>query len=409
MNAWPLGGADLYHRNAHQRSLRRGEPGNIAHALYELDGALDPEVLRARAQVLWSLAPMLAGDGGHWPGSTLHAREGAEPDVVVEDWDGDAEAFLARWSARPLPDSWAPQLVLGRGATTALLIRFCHAHLDAGGAHRLVRALESGRIASPLIEPPRDLVRRARRGHSLPARFVAAHVLALRQAALRWLPGMWAPARSDDPPTLVLRSLDAAASRRHFEGGEVGFRLYAIAAQALVEVGAVPRWRRLCVPVPVTLRSRAWAGPVVGNALCGIQLHLPARQLGSRAAARRVVRRAWEGSMRRLEDVLGFGTFELARWVPPPLFALMARAFVPWDRTSLLASYVRLEVGAEGALMGLPVLRSIVLGAPLSPPGLGVVFTRAQGRLTVVVNSRGTGLAGPLLDAILRRLADRDA
>ena len=170
-----------------------------------------------------------------------------------------------------------------------------------------------------------------------------------------------------------------------------------------------PRWRRLCVPVPVTLRSRAWAGPVVGNALCGIQLHLPARQLGSRAAARRVVRRAWEGSMRRLEDVLGFGTFELARWVPPPLFALMARAFVPWDRTSLLASYVRLEVGAEGALMGLPVLRSIVLGAPLSPPGLGVVFTRAQGRLTVVVNSRGTGLAGPLLDAILRRLADRDA
>ncbi len=408
MSSWRLGGADLYHRNADRRSRRRGEAGNVAHVFYELDGAVDAADLRARVQVLLDAAPMLAGACGAWPRSTLTAQPSPELGVEVEPWDGDAEAFLDRWSATPLPDPWAPQFVLGQGQTTALLIRFSHAHLDAGGAHLLVRALQTGAFKGPLIEAPRDLVRRSRRGSSVLGRFLAAHALSVRQAALRWLPGMWGPPRSTEGPGLALETLDVDASRRLFEAGDVGLALYAIAAEALVEVADIPAWRRLCVPVPVTLRNREWNGPIVGNALCGIQLHLPVRSLRDHASARKATKRAWDGAMRRIEDVMGFGTFELARWIPPVVFGPMARAFVPWDRTSLLASYVRLEAGREARVLGLPLRRTVVLGAPLTPPGLGVVFTRAQGRLTVMVNSRGNRLARPLLDAILRRLA-RDA
>ncbi len=408
MSSWRLGGADLYHRNADRRSRRRGEAGNVAHVFYELEGAVDPADLRDRAQALLDAAPMLAGSCGPWPRSALTAQASPEILLEVEPWDGDAEAFLDRWSATPLPDPWAPQFVLGRGERTALLIRFSHAHLDAGGAHLLVRALQTGSFKGPLIEAPTDLVRRSRRSSSALGRFVAAHALSVRQSVLRWLPGMWGPPRSGEGPGLVLATLDEDASRRLFEGGEVGLALYAIAAEALGEVADIPSWRRLCVPVPVTLRNREWHGPIVGNALCGIQLHLPVRSLRDGASAKKATKRAWDGALRRIEDVMGFGTFELARWVPPVVFALMARAFVPWDRTSLLASYVRLEAGREPSVLGLPLRRTIVLGAPLTPPGLGVVFTRAQGRLTVMVNSRGNRLARPLLEAILRRLA-RDA
>lgn len=413
-----LSGSDLYFRHVDAAIRRGGQPGNVVHLVYELEGRVDRQALRRALDRATADHPLLTSACAGWPAARWSPVEGATVPLHDVAWSEDAGALVTAIRERPLARAgrapWEVYVAEGPDRTTVVL-RWLHALGDGAGLHLLARSLSGeepppGALTLPLAE------RRAltRRGHGPLTRFLAAHVLGLRQTLLRLLPGAWSAAVDADEPGRVIlhrfapEAAEAVAARAHAAGVVGGSTAVLAAAAAVATARAAklgPR-RRLWVPAPTTWRSRDLPGPWVSNALTGLQLPVRVGDLGSLDSAVAAVDRAWAGALRRLEHVVAEDALELARVLPPPLFELLLRGPALRIPDSVYCSYVRLELPSDGRMFGRPCARAALVGTVPRRPGLGTLWTRCSGQLQVAVVTNGNRLAPALRDELAGAIAE---
>lgn len=396
-----LGIGDLYHRFLHARM----PGGNGSQFLFELEGALDPDALRARLDALLLACPGLACRVRGWPWRrTVPVPGWRIPLEIVPAEDGDA-LFNAHYG-RPFPPLSKPgfSVILGQAAgRSLLLLRWTHTLMDAPGCDLLCRLLDGEDAARfKLVDEPPSLVKRAARGAPLWRRLVAVHNLMLRHLLRSVPPPVQAPHRAAAPRVVAhswsrADSEAIAARGRELSGLDQNAFLVGVAATAAARVFGAAAWRRICVPVPISLRPPAWRGPVLSNYFSSILLHLPVGELGSLEQAVAAVKSRWKLAVARLEDVANLAFLGLTRWLPGPLVALVVQGPTLRDPASLYYSFVELKAGRSGEFLGLPLRRCLIASHILRPPGVAVAFVKAAGRLTAVVPSRGSAIAEPLL------------
>ncbi len=396
-----LGIGDLYHRFLHARM----PGGNGSQFLFELEGELDPAWLRERLDWLLQTCPALGCRVQGWPfRRTIPVPGWSIPLEVVDAVGGDA--FFNAHYGRAFPPLSEPgfHVLLGQApGRSLLLLRWTHTLMDAPGCDLVCRLLDGEDPARfKLVDEPPSLPARAARGAPWWRRAVALHNLLLRHL-LRSVPPPFQAPHAAEAPRIVAHSFSseqsaAIASRgRALSGLDQNAFLVGVAARAAATAFALPGWRRICIPVPISLRPPAWRGPVFSNYFSSILLHLPARELGSLEDAVAAVKTRWKRAVARLEDGANLSIMGLCRFLPGPLVALVVQGPTLRDPASLYYSFVELKAGRTGSFLGLPLARCVIASHILRPPGVAVTFVKAAGRLTAVVPSRGCSVADPLL------------
>lgn len=418
-DTFPVGPGDLYHLFMDRRMRRGGGCGNGSQLVFELDGEVDEKDLRGRLDGLQAACPVLAAGLRSWPTHRWQVRGAHRIPLTVDDGGGDAEALFDRHFRRPFPPPDQPsfEVVLAPGPRSRLLFRWLHPLMDAPGAVRLLEILDG---ADPslyrLHDQPPSLARRARGGprwrlvvavHNFLIRYLLRSIPPPKQAALP--PG-------GPRPQVLWHTFGEEETRRIDErvtrlAGplQANHAFLATAFMAAARTLGVRRGTRLLIPCPVNLRPPAWRGPVFANYFTSVLVQLGARKLGSLEQAVDAVRDGFRRALRRKEEAATFWMMGLSRWLPHPLYSLLMLGPTARDPASVYYSYVTLDAGRRGMLLGHPVRRCLAASHVLRPPGASLVFSRCAGRLTVAVPHNGFDRADDLLGgavALLRGETD---
>jgi hypothetical protein len=409
---WSLSLGDHFHRYVDGR-IRRGNAGGGAGSqfLFELDADLDPGGLRDRLDRLLEICPVLGAGlerGGPLPWSAPRwvERPGWRIPMAVVTAAG-GESLFDDWFGRPFGSLDEPsfQVVLGRaanGGRSFVLLRWQHALMDAPGCDGLCRLLDGEDPASfRLHDEPPTLWRRACQGKSWLRRFRAYHAVGLRYMAMGLPKAAQMPSKGGAAQRVRFHTFDVqetaaldARAAAMSAGLDNNVFLLAAAALALRRALAPSRWQKLCVPVPINLRPRAWKGPVFANYLGSVLLALPVRRLDTLESAVAAAQAQWRAAIRRGEEMVTVFVMSLARWLPHALMRLVMEGPAGRDAASVYYSSVDLQAGRNGTWLGLPLRRVLVASSVQQPPGLAVAFVRAANKLSVVLPSRGAEPAG---------------
>ncbi len=408
----PVGPGDLYHLFMDRRMRRRGGRGNGSQFLFELDGAADPDDLRDRLDRLLEACPVLGAGLRSWPSHRWEAVPGHRIPLTLDREGGSAQELFDRHYGRPFPPPSEPsfEVVLApAGDRSRLLLRWLHPLMDAPGAVLLLRILDGEDPARfRLHDLPPSLARRARGGPRWRLA-VAVHNFLLRYLLRSIPPPRQRPVAAGEPRVLwhtfgpeETRRIDARVERL---AGPLQANHAYMGAAFLAAAGTLDarRGSRLLIPCPVNLRPPAWRGPVFANYFTSVLVQLPVRRLASLPAAVEAVREAFRRALRRREEAATFWMMSLARWLPHPLYSLLMLGPTARDPASVYYSYVNLDVGREGRLLGHELRRCLAASHVLRPPGAALVFSRCAGRLTVAVPHNGFDRAPDLL----RRAVDQ--
>lgn len=408
-----LGTGDIYDLYTDRRMRRGGGPGNGTQLLYELDGPVDPDDLRARLDRLLEACPVLGAGLETWPGYRWQVRPGHRiPLEIVDEPDVDALALYHRhFRAFPPPEEPSFSVVLAPGERRSVVIfRWLHPLMDAAGVHLLLRLLDGADPAGfKLHDDPPTLGRRARGGSLLRAA-VAIHNFLIRYL-FRALPppiqGPWTAGRDtvvrlhefdeDETEQIDTRVRELAG----FGGANHAFLAATfLAAARVLDTG---RLSKLLIPSPMDLRPKAWRGPIFANYFSSVLLQLPARALTSLPAAVEAVKVTYRKALKRKEDAAAFFMMSLVRLLPHPLYSLLMLGPTGRDPATLYYAYADISP-PDGTLLGLRATRAIGAGQVLTPPGAVVQYWRCNGRLTACVTDRGFDRAEALLGEIVRAL-----
>ena len=416
---WPLGIADRYQLFMDRRMRAEGGPGNGSVFLFELDGELDPTLLRARLDRLLDICPVLGAGLSPWPRRRWETVTGFRIPLEVMEFDGTADELFNRVYSRPFAAAQDPsfQAIVCPGATRSMLVlRWLHPLMDAPGGAMVVRLLAGEDVARyRLHDEPPSLARRSR-GGSLARLAVAVHNFMLRHAAASLPPAIQPKlTRSTATPELLAVTFDreetAAIDARAAElAGSLESNHYflAVAFRAAAQVLDAGRWSRLLIPCPINLRPPAWKGPVFSNYLSSVLVRLPASRMLTLESTVTAVKRRFRRSLRRREDAAAFWMMGLVRFLPHPLYTLLMLGPMLRDPASLYYSHVSLNVGEDGTLFGMPIRRCLAASHVLRPPAAALVFVRCAGKLTVQVPQRGYERAQDLLDRAVALLRGED-
>ena len=404
---------DLFHRYLDRRMRRARGLGNGSQFVFELGAEVSADAVLDRLAPLASRLPLLQAGLPSWPRRRWEPRSDAIA-VHEEPIDGSLEAWFARWFGEPFRPLDGPSLeiVLGRhDAGTAVLVRWLHALSDAPGMDLLLRLLDGEDPERFRLEGEAGaLVRRVRGKSTIVRRAFDVHALALRQV-LRTVPPAW-QARVDRRARQTVacstftadETADVWARGRELASLDRNSFLVGALARATVRAFDVPGWRRLRIPVPISLRPPAWRGPVLGNWFSIVLLELPVRRLRSLEEAVETTRAAWKTALARGEDRATLALMGAAATFPPWLARLLLDGPLLRDGASVNSSYVELKTGASGTFLDQPLERGIIASSILAPPGLAGVFAGCAGRLSVSVPGQGevTAVLHDALVALLR-------
>ena len=387
---------DRYHRYIDRRIRAEGGPDNGSQFLFELDGRLDPALLRAR----------LDGLPGPWTAVPLRVEEG----------DLSAADLFNRWFSQefPRPDSEEPLHVILhlRAASSLLLLRWSHTLMDAPGADLLLQMLDGQPVERfRLHDDPPTLWRRVA-GPGIWRPFFTLHLAAASflRGALR---PSWRRSRVTEGPPQQARFLllDVDQTRRVDAHAallagplEANHYLLACAARAAGEVlGAGPS-DRVLLPCPMDVRPRAWRGPVFANYFSSVILRLTTAELADPRRAVGAAREQFRAALAEKQDVLNLFVMGLARFLPYVGMRLLIEGPGLRDPSTLYYSKVDLSVGRSGTLLGLPLRSWVIASSVLPDPGVTVLYSRCGDRLCATVVGSRFGREQELLDRVVALL-----
>jgi hypothetical protein len=142
------------------------------------------------------------------------------------------------------------------------------------------------------------------------------------------------------------------------------------------------------IPMPLSLDPKAGARRLFGNHLSMLMLALRRDELADERRALARLAEQQRSAVRDKLDLAMIAALDVARWLPGPAYRwLMGRPF-----HGELASLIFSNPGAVTiqAFAGLPVVSAYPLPTVVTPPGLQVIFSRFQGRLSAsIVHAEG--------------------
>lgn len=413
--AAPLGAGDLYHVFLDGRMRSGGGVGNGSQMLFELEGDVDVDALRARLDLLLEACPILGMGLARFPWRWRTVAGWSIP-LEVED-AASAEALYDRWFSTPFAPLTEPSLrvVVGRGEGVSwLLVRWLHPLMDAPGGDRFLQLLDG---ADPtkyrLHDQPPSLVKRAR-GGSIPGLILAVHNFILRYLLLALVPARQARPqggvmrvhwRTFDPEETAAVEARAAEAAGPLQANHFFLGAAFVAARRVL--GLKPGGA-LLIPCPINLRPAAWRGPVFVNYFTPVLVRLPSSALGTLRTATAAVRDRFRLALRRREEAASFWMMGLSKWIPHPLYGLLMQGPTVGDPATLYYSKFTLACGRDQTLLGRPLLRFVASSHVLGRPGAAVVFARCGDRLTVAVPDTGLGRGDALLAEALRLVQSED-
>ncbi len=401
---------DLFHRYLDGRMRAGRGVGNGSQFVFEVRGSVDRELLRARLDDLTARLPVLGARLSPWPGRRWSPLPGHVVPIREERLEVPVDVWFGRHFGEPFAAADQPSLeiVLGRAADrTAVLVRWLHTLADAPGMDLLCRLLDGEDPARFKLEAPAGaVVRRAHGQRPGWRRGLDVHGLMLRHIA-RSVPRPYQArvdrrARQTVSCHTLTRDQTAATWVRADQLGGLDRNAFLVGAlaRACVRAWQPPRWRSLRIPVPLSLRPRAWRGPVLGNWFSMILLQVPVRRLRTLEEAVQTCRAAWRTALARGEDAATLSLMAPAGQLPGWLARLFLDGPRLQDGATVNTSYVELESGKSGTWLGQPLERALIASSILTPPGLAGIFSGCAGRLSVAVPGQG-GAAAQTLHAEL--------
>jgi hypothetical protein len=351
---------------------------------------------------------MLGAGLGPWPTTTWRAVPGHRIPVTEERIEGPPEAWFSRWFGEPWPRPTTPslQVILGRHeGGTAVLLRFLHVLADGPGADLLCQLLDGADPARFLLHDEQARLMKRGAGGRTPWRLAAvAHSYTARHILRSLLPGLRAPVDRRARQRVVSHAFSpeesaAIDARVRAAGGlDASSWFVGLAARAAVRAWGAEPWRRVRIPIPVSLRPPAWRGPVLANFFTLVLLTLPAGRLGALDDAVDAARTAWRRAFERGEDAANLLVLAAARWLPYPLMRLFLDGPTLRDGSTLHYSFFELKAARDGTFLGHPVDGFLTASSVLAPPGAALLVVRCAGRLTLLVPGQG----GEACEALLR-------
>ena len=435
----PLGPADRFLLLVDRDLRRRGFTGFQAALAVELDGAFDDAMRNRLAAALAGIAAdepraraRLGRRAGIGPLRLLapkRAIESSAPPLIDLDpsrADGSAiETVALERMALPLDPSREPlfDLALARGRdVTRLVLRWWHPAFDERGAELLIRALsrrfagEPPAAPSALPSPTAGLPFRARH---VASRRAIARLNRLTQAAPFELPAASsADAASTRGWQLDVERLDETTTRQFLAASDAHFGLrgeglaqiaalfHALAEEAEHSSGglvAATADKELSLPITVQLRPPRASGPLFANALLFLADAAKVGAARDRAGLAAALRSAAKRRIADGEEVDAAALLEFGRFLPLGRYQRELFRSDGSPRFSAHPSTLGEMFAGARELFGRPLLDALAFTAFPARPGLGVVFSRAAGRLRVAtIHARG------IVDsAAARRLHDR--
>jgi hypothetical protein len=416
-----LGPADRFLLLVDRELRRRALHGFQAVLAVELEGALDDAKCKALAAA-WSDAlaeqpRATARLARRWLGLgpwRLEAAAAAPSFRVRPRASSDLLALASERLNAPLDPTRDPlvDLEVERGAAR-LALRWWHPAMDERGAELLLHDVarrfdasnvgDDSRSSSPSTLPRPSAFTPPTTGMTFGARRAAFRAARKRLDELTSrTPFTLAPTPTPTPQTAVAVSagswhvnattLDAAESARFLAASDERFgpRGEGLAQAALVFEALArlaPDDCELALPLSVQLRPPRAHGPIAANALSFLWLALPASAARDRDALARTLRETMRRKVAALEERDAWALLEFGRWLPTPLYR---RELVRRDGSSRFSASLSTLgdlLGGARELFGARLRDAVALTAFPSPPSLGVVFSRAAGRLRVATTS----------------------
>ncbi|MBW2528221.1 MAG: hypothetical protein JRI23_28855 [Deltaproteobacteria bacterium] len=400
-----LSAVDVFHLRLHQEMCRRGQAGNSCSLVLELDGRVDEVQLEARARRAAEQVPELRWRLGRnlrlQPAWRERSRLAAMP--VTTHPLGPRESVLdatTAWLDRPLAAGQTWQLRVLRGAESdAVVLKWSHPLADARGGERLLSWLGQGRGSLP--PPPErarrfssidDRVRRIEPGERWAMlRSYRDHVLGIAEGAIASLDsvtGRRRPGRTRAVRLCIDRDRTSAFDRAlRSRAGLSESHLLTYGAARLVDRALGTHQvavEQHTVVVPVSLDPARGSDRMFGNNLTMMMLELsredlsdPDRALGSLAAQRREI-------IRQRLDLAFLVALDTARYMPGPVYSWFSQRPFGGERMSVLVTHP----GAWDIdrFLGVRVRDAYPLPAVALPPGLQLVASRHDGRLSLTVS-----------------------
>jgi hypothetical protein len=400
----PLRGADVFHLVNDREMRAEGRAGNQAAFVMMLEGRVDEGVLRARVERAAAEVPELSGRvTGTWPFRARWAS-GALPPPPVRVTPAAGRAIVDVAAAlldEPIANGGPVAVDVVRGeAGDAVVVRVHHVLADAKALERIATWLGAGEGPDPapvpaqrFAEPPLAGLDRRRRVALM--RAYNAHVMQLGELAVA-SPASPRPGERRRPPaagpTRALRIHLSAAETEAFdrrvreEARLAETAVLVLAATRAVDDllgrrGLVPP--RFVVPVPVSLDPKAGAERLLGNHVSMLMFALDREDLADDARALARLAAEQRTAVRERLDLGMVAALDFARWLPRPLYRMLERRPLHGE----IGSFVLSNPGAlrAGAFLGRPIVDALPLPAVVSSPGLQVIASRFDARLSVTL------------------------
>lgn len=298
--------------------------------------------------------------------------------------------------------------------TSAIVLTWHHAALDARGAELLMEAIATdglddlGEDVIVGAEPARDeglwarlmLAKKARDfliriglgsvAFVGPRRPLPAAAPVWRRRVLDEAKTAAADARADDLRASLLRS---------------AWHLVAVGRALEPElVSRGVRGRDLLVPVPQDRRRRGAKGPLLGNHISTLFYRLPREALADAASAVQLTGEQLKDRMKGGMPAAYLVLLDMVRGAPGWLLRLL----IGLPTLGRVATFGFSDTGRSldrlAAFRGEAVVEAVHLPANLAPPGLTVIVSRLRDRILLCASSLPDGLDADALDALLLRV-----
>lgn len=394
----PVSGSDWFMLAMDRARRARVGHGNLCHLVIRLDVHVGARALQAAVDAL-PLAGWLAAlrversSPVALPRWSTGARARSLPvrAHVISAWDGQPEALFADVLDASHEAPVTLDLLEGPDGTSAVVLSWHHALMDARGAELLARMLAGGLAADEVIPwvPPRgaeggtlvDRLMRAKDARDFVFR------TSFRPLATLGRTGKGRP-RLHHRETVIagddLRRFEVALRASGAGFLRSAFVLAAVArAVHAVLVARGQGDRELLVPVPQDQRPRGQLGPVLSNQL-GILFYRLAP--GDLVDVRGAVRALGDQLKAMLRDGVpdAFGELlSLCRVLPLDLFLPLVLAPTFGRVATFGFSDAGDGLGQLTSFLGHPVRSAVHVPANIEPPGFTVVVSRAKDRLVV--------------------------
>lgn len=399
-----LGPSDVFQR-VHDGDMRaEGRAGNLTAFVMELDGHVDVSPLRARLDRAAALVPELSGRvSGLFPWQARWSTGGLPPPPVrLREAEGCAlDELAAELVDEPIATGGPVAIdVLRREASDAVVLRVHHTLADAKALERLAQWLGEGTDAEPSLPPaerfapsPLRELSRARRFELMRAYNARVIELGAKGIASPASPhGAPSAKRAAPPRTRSLRiHLEADETRRFDSRVRREARLAETAVLLLSATRAVDDLLlgrglappRFVVPVPASLDPKAGATRLLGNYVTLLMFSLDRAELADDAAALASLAKQQRAIVRGRLDLGALAALDFARWLPRLAYRRLERGPMRGE----IGSFVLSNPGSLsiGSFFGRRVVDAYPLPAVVSSPGLQVIATRFEDRLSVTL------------------------